>query len=164
MLLGSTGSSNTPPATEEFIIQLISQQRYAEVYALLGNQKLMQTSAQYNLALCLHWAGSYNEALSQLDNIRLAPQLSSSDQYQTDTTYKLIKSKQSQTKDYLQGISEVYVQNFPALVQDAIVRLKTDCWLQLGNYAKVIAIATPIVHKGYNDIADALKLAEASKA
>jgi hypothetical protein len=164
MLLGSTASSNTPPPTEEFIIQLLSQQRYAEVYALLSNQQLTQTSSLYNLALCLHWAGSYSEALNQLDSIKLAPQLNSRDQYQTDTTYKLIKSKQDLTSDYLQGITEAYLKTFPALVQDAIIRLKTDCWLQLGNYAKVIVIATPIVHKGYKDIADALKLAEASKA
>jgi len=73
-----------------------------------------------------------------------------------------IKSKQNQTNDYLQGISELYINYFPALVHDAIVRLKTDCLLVLGNYAKVVAIATPIAHKGYKNITDALKLANSA--
>jgi hypothetical protein len=160
MLLGSTANHNASPDTESLIIQLLLQQRYAEVWELLTNQQPLQTSSLFNMALCLHWAGNYQEALGKLESIQLAIPMRSGNPLNTDNNYKLIKSKQNQTNDYLQGISESYIKSFPTLAQDAIVRLKTDCWLQLGNFAKVIAMATPIVHKGYKDITDSLKLAE----
>ena len=160
MLLGSTPQQNTNlPDTEPLVIQLLSQKRYAEVYELLNNQKSNSTAALYNLALCLEWSGRYQEALSKLESIQLAPQTSHSTQLNSSGDYLAIKTKQNQTADYLQGISEMYVKVFPVMVHDAIIRLKTDCWLQLGNYPKVIAIATPIAHKGYQNITDALKVA-----
>jgi len=160
MLLGSTANNETSPDTELLVIQLILQQRYAEAYELLNNQHSTQTWVLYNTALCLHWSGNYQEALSQLDSVRLVPQVSTTNQLNANRHYKAIRSKQNQTDDYLQGISEAYLKSFPALFHDAIIRLKTDCWLQLGNYAKVLAVATPIAHKGYKNITDALKLAD----
>lgn len=160
MLLGTTATNDTSPSTESLIIQLLLQQRYAEVYELLINQHRTQISALYNMALCLHWSGNYQEALNRLESIQLAPQVSNGNQLNNNSDYKKIKSKQNQTDDYLHGISEAYIKSFPALVHDAIVRLKTDCWLQLGNYAKVVAVATPIAYKGYKNITDALKLAD----
>ncbi len=159
MLLGTT-ANNISPGTESLIIQLLLQQRYAEAYELLIGQQSAPTAALYNMALCLHWSGNYQEALSRLEKIQLAPQVSSANQLNTNSDYKGIKSKQNQTADYLQGITEVYIKNFPALVHDAIIRLKTDCWLQLGDYAKVMAIAQPIAHKNYKNITDALILAD----
>ena len=160
MLLGSTANNETSPDTELLVIRLLLQQRYAEAYELLYNQHSTQTSMLYNMALCLHWSGNYQEALSQLESIRLTPQVSNTNQLNANSHYKAIRSKQNQTDDHLQGISEAYSKSFPGLVHDAIVRLKTDCWLQLGNYAKVLAVATPIAHKGYKNITEALKLAD----
>lgn len=162
MLLGTTANSNTSPGAESLIIQLMAQQRYAEAYELLINQPSAQNAALYNLALCLHWGGNYQEALNRLEKIRLAPHVDNSNKFNTDSDYQKIKTKQNQTDDYLHGISELYLKSFPDLVHDAIIRLKTDCWLQLGNYAKVIAVATPIAHKGYKNITDTLKLADAA--
>ncbi|WP_158827414.1 tetratricopeptide repeat protein [Mucilaginibacter lacusdianchii] len=159
MLLGTSAHHNTSPDTESLIIQLLLQQRYAEAYELLIQQQPASTSALYNMALCLHWSGNYQEALSRLDKIQLAHHVTGGNKLNTTSDYKQIKDKQIQTNDYLQGISESYVKSFPALVHDAIVRLKTDCWLQLGNYAKVVAIATPIAHKNYKNITEALNLA-----
>ncbi|MFD1258341.1 hypothetical protein ACFQ3S_16165 [Mucilaginibacter terrae] len=162
MLLGSTANHNNNfTGAEPLVIQLILQKRYAEAYQLLINQPA-STTALYNLALCLHWSGNYQEAVSKLEIIQLAPQASNKNQLNSNSDYKEIKTKQNQTHDYLHGISEGYLKSFPVLVYDSIVRLKTDCWLQLGNYAKVIAIATPIAHKGYKNITDALQIAEAS--
>jgi hypothetical protein len=160
MLLGSTTNNNTSSDTELLILQLFLQQRYAEAYELLNNQQSTQTSVLYNKALCLHWSGNYQAALSQLDNIRLTSQLNTGNKLNANNNYEQIRSKQNETDDYLQGISEAYLKSFPASVHDAIVRLKTDCWLHLGNYANVVTVATPIAHKGYKNITDALKLAD----
>jgi len=80
-----------------------------------------------------------------------------------DSYLTAVTVKQNQTDEYLYGMTEAYIKNFPQFASDAIVRLRTDCWLQLGNYNKVIAIATPIAHKGYRNITDALQLANTAR-
>jgi len=160
MLLGSqSNNKDNSPGTETLILQLILQQRYAEVYELLLRQQPASTAALYNMALCLHWAGNYQQALSKLESIQLASRVSMTNQLNADADYNAMKSKQNQTDDYLHGISEAYIQTFPSFIHDAVIRLKTDCWLQLGNYAMVITVATPVAHKGYKNITDALNLA-----
>ena len=159
MLLGTTNNKDSFPVEESFIIQLMLQKCYAQVYELLMHQQSTQASSLYNMALCLHWSGNYEEALIRLGNIRLTTPMANHDKLTTDIYLKAITDKQNQTDDYLYGMTETYIKNFPELASDAIVRLKTDCWLQLGNYNKVIAIATPIAHKGYQNITDALQLA-----
>jgi hypothetical protein len=159
MLLGTASKKDIPPPDELLIIQLMLQQRYAQVYELLMNQESKQPSALYNLALCLHWSGNYQAALSRLESIQLAINIGNNNKLNGNSDYNAITTKQNQTNDYLHGMSEPYIKSFPTLASDAIVRLKIDCWLKLGNYAKVIAIATPIANKGYQDITDALQLA-----
>ena len=159
MLLGSTVNSDTSTDIDSLVIQLILQQRFAEVYELLVKQQHPKTASIYNMALCLHWSGNYQEALSRLESIQLTPNLSDGNRFNANEDYKKIKDKQNQTNHHLQGISEMYIKSFPTLAYDAIIRLKTDCWLGLKNYAKVVAIATPVAHKGYKNILDALNLA-----
>ena len=163
MLLGTTNKKDSFPVEESFIMQLLLQKRYAQVYELLMHQQSTQASSLYNMALCLHWSGNYEEALIRLENIRLSNQIGNHNKLTADSYLKAITIKQNQTDDYLHGMTEAYIKNFPELASDAIVRLKTDCWLQLGNYNKVIAIATPIAHKGYRNITDALQLANTAK-
>lgn len=160
MLLGSVPNNvNNSVDVETLILQLIVQQRYAEVYELLMHQQSPSTSELYNTALCLHWVGNFQGALSQLERIQLKPEVKMTNPLNAYAHYKVIKNKQNQTADYLHGISQAYVQTFPSHVHDAIVRLKIDCWLQLGDYAKVIIAAMPMAHKGYKNITDALNLA-----
>jgi hypothetical protein len=160
MLLGSTANSNTTSGTESLVIQLFLQHRYAEVYELLNEQQSTQTSVLYNKALCLYWSSNYQAALIQLDGIKLAPQLNNGNKLNSISEYTAIRNKQNETNDHLHAMSDAYVNTFPHLVHDAIVRLKTDCWLHVGNYANVVAVAAPIAHKGYKNITDALKLAD----
>ena len=159
MLLGSTANNQSQPNSESLVIQLLLQQRYAEAYDRLVSQQPTQ-NALYNMAVCLHWAGNYEAALSRLDHIQPAPQLGNANGINSNSEYSAIRLKQNQTNDHLQGLTEVYIKTFPALAQDAIIRLKTDCWLKLDNYDKVRAIATPIASKGYKNITDALELAK----
>jgi len=162
MLLGTTNKKDSFPVEESFIMQLLLQKRYAQVYELLMHQQSTQASSLYNMALCLHWSGNYEEALIRLENIRLATQMANHNKLTADSYLKTITIQQNQTDDYLLGMTEAYIKNFPELTSDAVVRLKTDCWLQLSNYEKVIAIATPIAHKGYRNITDALLIANTS--
>jgi tetratricopeptide (TPR) repeat protein len=159
MLLGTANNNDKLPPDELLIIQLMLQQRYAQVYELLTKQEPRQPSALYNIALCLHWGGNYQDALSRLESIQLAINIENNSKLNGNSNYNTISARQSLTADYLHGMSEPYIKNFPELANDAIIRLKADCWLKLGNFAKVIAIATPIANKGYQDITDALQLA-----
>jgi predicted glycosyltransferase involved in capsule biosynthesis len=158
MLLGSTNKKDVLPVEESFIMQLMLQERYAQVYELLHQQPITPSSL-YNLALCLHWSGNYNNALSRLDSIQLSSHVTNDNKLNANSEFTSITKKQNENADYLHGMTEAYIKRFPALAGDAIVRLKTDCWLKLGNFAKVVAVATPVAHKGYKNIKDALQLA-----
>ena len=161
MLLGKT-PNNPSTDTELLVTQLFSQKRYADAYELLTNQQTNKNSDFYNIALCLHWSGNYQEALHRLELIQVERKLSNETKFSNDTAYSKIRMMQNQTEDYLQWITESYITQFPASFNDAIVRLKTSCWLQLGNFAKVITTATPLARKGFKDIDDALQLANAN--
>jgi|GEM_PF-2412573 len=163
MISPSPSDNESSQETELLIIQMMLQQRYKETYELLSTQKSTQSAALYNTALCLHWSENYQDALTRLDSIRLTLQINNFSQSIANSDYHGIIKKQNQTDDFLNGMSEAYIKHFPVLAHDAVVRLKVDCWLKLGNFPKVIAIATPIAHKGYRDITDALKLADTSR-
>ena len=160
MLLGNPTVNNTLPDVEPLINSLLLQQRYAEAYELLADKQPAQSSTLYNLALCLYWIGSYQAALNKLDLIHLAPNLGNGTRLNSDTVYQEIKNKQNLSDDHLHGIMEIYIQRFPASFQDAIIRLKIDCWSKIGDHAKVIATAAAVAHKGYKNISDALRLAQ----
>jgi tetratricopeptide (TPR) repeat protein len=163
MLLGKTpNNNNSSEDTELLVVQLIMQKRYAEAYELLVSQQPTGATVLYNIALCLHWSGNYQEALDRLEHIHLDRNPMNENRLGADTSYKKIRAQQNQTADYLKAISDGYLKQFPASVHDAFIRLKTDCWLRLGNFQKVIAIASPIAHKGIKDINDALHLAKTS--
>lgn len=160
MLLGSTHTREAYAQEEALIIDLISQMRYAEAYMLLKKEAPYEPSTQYNLALCHYWAGNYQEALMCLDKAQTAlPRTTSSSTLQNDQFYNVIREKQNQHDDHLKPISKKFVSLFGVITNDAIIRLKTDSWLQLGNFSKVIEIATPIAFKNYKNIADALQVA-----
>ncbi len=162
MLLGTTAQQNTSQDTEPLIIQLLLQQRYAEAYLLMnGQRQVSENSAIYNTALCLYWGGNYHESLKRLESIQFKPQVQSAPE-PNDHLYQQISINQKQTNDHLQGITEAYLKNFPGLFHDAVVRLKVDCWSHLGDHARVIALATPIAHKKYQNIIDALTKAQAA--
>jgi hypothetical protein len=161
MLLGSKPNQPISTNTESLVIQLLLQNRYAEAYELLISQIPMSTSSSYNIALCLFWGGNYPEALKHLNSIQIDRLRGNEPELQTDPAHNEIRNKQNQTNDYLNGMSESYAVTFPGYFQDAIVRLKTDCWVQLKDFAKVITIASPISNKGYKNINDALLLANA---
>ncbi|EHQ24857.1 hypothetical protein [Mucilaginibacter paludis] len=162
MLLGSTDTRQQQHHNEEaLIIQLLSQSRYAEAYLLLQNEPPNIPSTQYNLALCHYWAGNYREALICLDKARVALPTGNKHPYALNNQfYTAILRQQNKLDDHRQAITKGYVSLFSVWVHDSIIRLQTDCWLQLGDFSKVIEVAAPIAHKNYQNVADALQKAK----
>jgi tetratricopeptide (TPR) repeat protein len=159
MLLSSSNTHQQHASEEAFIIQLIGQQRYAEAYILLKKEPPSEPSVQYNLALCHYWAQNYQEALLSLDKIMINLPAGYKDAPH-DPFYAIIRERQNQEDEHLQAISKKHVTFFGLLVKDAIVRLKVDCWLQLGNFPKVIEIAMPIATRNYKNIVSAIQTAK----
>jgi tetratricopeptide (TPR) repeat protein len=160
MLLASTNSHKQYGNEETLILQLLIQQRYAEAYLLLNNEPPNDPATQYNLALCYYWAKQYQEAIICLDKVQTAlPYQSSNVKLPNAQFYTVIVEQQNQRSDHLQGVSKRYISIFAVLMRDAIIRFKTDCWLQLGEYSKVIETAAPIAHKNYRNITEALQIA-----
>lgn len=163
MLLGATDNKahQRNSSNEDFICNLMSNNRYAEAYELLKAEPAEQTSTQFNLALCHFWVENYREALICLDRAQmLLPAGAAKPNLNTDGFYKAIRNKQNQLNDHQQPISQKHITLLATTVTDAIVRLKTDCWLQLKEYAWVIDIATPIAYKNYQNITEALNIAQ----
>ncbi|WDF53937.1 hypothetical protein [Mucilaginibacter sp. KACC 22063] len=163
MLLGSNQAfKNTPIKSEtELIAQLIGQSRFSEAYLLLKSEASDKTETQYNLALCYYWIANYREALICLDKAHLfMPVNHSKTNPVNDSFYKALREKQNDLDDHLLPITHKHVELTYPMVADGIVRLKTDCWLKLGEYQKVIDIATPIAYKGFKNINEAISIAK----
>lgn len=161
MLLGSTHTRQHYESEEVLIALLITQNRYAEAYLLLQKELPNEPSTQYNMALCYYHACNYQQALVNLDKALFAlPVNKGLSNNHTDQFYNNMRQQQNQQDDYLHAITRKYIASFDVLTRDAIVRLKTDCWLHLGEYTKVIELATPIEHKNYKNIAEALIIAK----
>lgn len=160
MLLGSNNTRQQYDNEEALIIVLLTQGRYAEAYALLMKESPDEPSTQYNLALCHYWAAQYQEALICLDRAQMTLPPRSNNNKAYNQFYAAILENQNQLDDHLHAITKKYIVLFEILTRDAILRLKTDCWLKLGNFSKVIETATPIAHKNYKNIAEALQIAK----
>ncbi|MBS7567049.1 tetratricopeptide repeat protein [Mucilaginibacter sp. Bleaf8] len=159
MLLGSTHTRQPYGDEELFINHLITQSRYAEAYILLQKESPDEPATQYNLALCHYWAGNFREALVCLDKAQVTlPAVSGN--AATDQFYTAIRKRQNQLDNHLQAITKKYIACFGVLTREAIVRLRTDCWLQLADFSKVIEVATPLANKNYKNISDALQIAK----
>lgn len=161
MLLGSTDLHQSHQTEDNFISQLIGENRFAEAYTLLKRESPNQAATQLNLALCFYWAESFKEAIACLDKtLPLLPPGTGNSSLNTDQHDKQLRDRQNQTDDHHLPVTQKYVSTFPALVRDAIIRLKTDCWLRLEDFAKVMETAQPIAHKNYRSINEALQLAK----
>lgn len=163
MLLGSNQAAQSPNGTSlhGFIARLINQSLYADAYVLLIKEAREQTVTQYNLALCFYHTGSYTEALLCLDKAQAYLPVNPNKNYPvTDAFHTAMLEDQHQLNDHLFALTAKHVQLLPQKIADSIIRLKTDCWMQLGNYAKVIEIATPVAYKQYGNITEALAVAK----
>jgi len=153
--------NRTYKSEDTFIAGLIGQSRYTEAYRLLKNEAADKTETQYNLALCFYWIGCYREALMSLDRAqRFMPVTAGKTNPAADNFYKALREKQNQLNDHHCPITQKHVEMTPQLVTDGIMRLKTDCWLQLEEYGEVINIATPMIYKNYSNVTSALAAAK----
>ncbi len=162
MLLGADNNLNKTRGNseEELICQMINTRCFADAYLLLQAEPPDLPATQYNLALCYYSAAYYKEALASAEKARvLLPVFQSKPNRDNDVWYKTMRDNQNQLDDYKQALSARGIDLLPIQVADAIVRLKTDCWLQLKDYARVIETATPIAYKNYLNITEALNVA-----
>lgn len=161
MLLGSNPQSQTAESQETLIVQLLGQQRYAEAYLLLKQEPVDGPAKQFNLALCYYQLQNYTETIICLDKAMAAmPPVKIKPNHQHESVYQALYQQQSQTDNYKQPVSQLYIRLFSEVMHDAIIRLKTDCWLALQQYAKVIDTSAPVVHKNYHNITRAVITAQ----
>lgn len=162
MLLGANNnlSKTRGNSEEELICRLIDTRCFADAYLLLQAEPPDLPATQFNLALCYYSAEYYKEALASAEKARvLLPVFQSKPNQANDVWYKTMRDNQNQLNNYKQALTARHIELLPVRVADAIVRLKTDCWLQLKDYARVIETATPIAYKNYLNITEALNVA-----
>ena len=160
-LLGSTYENSAQGNEDEFIAQLLQQNKYVEASELLRKESAEEPSTLFNMALCHYWVEQFQETLLYLHQAQLRlPASIRASGLSNNPLSTTLGTKQNRSDGYTQPITKKYVTLFAPLVAEAIIRLKTDCWLRLGNYAKVIEIATPLANKNYKNINEALQVAQ----
>ncbi|MVN91933.1 hypothetical protein [Mucilaginibacter aquatilis] len=159
MLLGANNSQIQQQSQEDFIVRLIDKGRFSEAYQLLKTEPDHITSTHFNTALCLFGSKNYKDALISLDRALATLQNKPSLHHQTDANYQSIVNAQNQTDDHLIAVDTKYVSLFTERFKDAVVRLKTDCWLELGEWNRVVETASHIQFKKYRNIDNALQIA-----
>lgn len=160
MLLASTHKTSTQKTEDVFIAHLLDQDRFAEAYQLIKKENADLPATQYNLALCYCQVGDYREALMCLDKAQMLLATGNlKTNAEIDSLYKALSAHQNRLDTHKRAVTHQYIALYGILFNDAITRLKIDCWLQLEDYARVIDTATPIAYKNYHNISEALAIA-----
>lgn len=173
MLLGGNQSDKKQPTVQpdeqatqimEMCVSLIGDDRYEEAWILLSTFTVNESNnnnsvvLHFNRALCLIRASNdYVAALSLLEKAwNMFSPLAGGIHTPETPELQTMRKNQNERSTYLHPVSYKYAELFPELFRDTILRLLVDCHTALGNDNEVIRLATPIQHKGYRNITEAL--------
>ena len=149
------------PVRDDFIVSLISHERYAEAYTLLSRVNNANIPTLYNIALCDIFAGEYAEALVKIDKaISMGGFQSMNPLADRGKVMSAIEAKQNEDHTHTSPISQEYMTAFPDRVRDNLLRLKIDCHALLGQWGEVIRTASPIINKKFKNVENALAQAQ----
>ena len=147
-------------ADVEYAATLIAQRCFAEAWEVMSACKQESIPLLYNQALCLKSGGEYFprvlELFERLQRLAALLPRDSRTLIQADTTSIFKAQREEQTHNA--PITFRYVDRFPHLLKDSILRHLIGCHLIMGNHAKVIELGTPLASKGYKDVVDALEI------
>lgn len=136
---------------------LITDGRLLEAWTLMEAIPGETILLLFNKALCLIETRNYAQAIPLLERAftLLTPQKTGITP-STSPEAEAMRQKQNNKDTHRQPVTPRYAELFPHLLKDSVLRLMVDCYLALGNTAKVIEIATPLKSKGYRNILEAL--------
>lgn len=164
MLLGSNTSPHKSGRTQEeyhefYILQMMSNQAYAEAYGLLKVKRKKSINDLFNMALCCYHAELYGTCLECLGMILMADLKQAILPERHITQLKMLDA-QSCLSNFEKPISTVYLFEYPDLVSDSILRLKISCFVAMDCWSNIIELSSLLRNSKYPDLLEALNLAE----
>lgn len=169
MLLGRENNPGTRRYSDDFdsqyrediayTAQLIEKYQYEEAWTLLNSLEKESIPLLFNKAICLYDARQNETILRLLDRAWTLLGLLNNGGMKPAGSPELtaIRDVQKSLLTYLTPITFRYIESFPHLLKDSILRLMVDIHLELDNKAKVIELATPLLSKGYRNIIEAIE-------
>lgn len=164
MLLGSNKNPyKSAPPNEEYhelyILQMITNKAYAEAYGLLKIKRKKAIDDLFNMALCCYHSKLYGTCLECLGMILIGDLKQAILPDRHITQLKMFDAE-STLRNFEKPISSVYLVEYPELVFDSILRLKTSCFVALEYWSNIIEQSSLLKNSKYPDLLEALALAE----
>lgn len=166
------GTDNTPGARHysddfapsyrediEYAARLIEKYQYEEAWTLLNALEKESIPLLFNKAICLYDAQQNETILRLLDRALTLLGLLNNGGRKPAVSPEItaIREVQKNQLTYLTPVTFRYIESFPHLLKDSILRLMVDIHLELGNKAKILELGTPLLSKGYRNITEALE-------
>lgn len=140
----------------EFCGELVRNYMYIEAWSMMENLRTESMPLLLNKAICLYEMDRNEECINVSDRIlALLGTMKNSVQPGTSDDRRALHEVQKNQFTYLVPISFRYVDMFPEMLRDSVLRIQVDCWSALGNTMKVIELGTPLLSKGYRNVMEA---------
>lgn len=140
----------------EYCGKLISRTMLQEAWMLMNTLKPESIPLLYNRALCLWEMNRSNDSLNTCERVLalLGTMKNSIPPSQPDDMRALHEVQKNQVT-HLNPVTFHYVELFPEMLRDSVLRFMVSLYSDMGNTAKVIEIGTPLLSKGYRNVMEA---------
>lgn len=146
---------------EADILSMMNSERYYEAFQLLDSLQSKGSSDHYNMALCYYHTELFDEALACLSRIDTSQTKLKMMTSRSVSTHALMFNNQSKLcENFLNPFSRKYMNEYPELANDAILRLRVKIYLLLEHWSEVLKLSNLIKNTRYADLATALEFAE----
>lgn len=162
MLLTSSKLStnnNNVPFDENEVLRLMGNKQYAEAYILLCSKSELDVCDKYNLSLCLYHTACYDECLTHIEDIPLGDlrKLVMHQNMVIDAIRRKMFNFQAQHfRCFDSAISSKYLNQYPNLVIDNLLRLKVSTLETLERWSEIVKSVNNDMASKYKDLEEAL--------
>lgn len=140
----------------EYCGNLITQNRLEEAWILMSILKQESIPLLLNKALCFFEMNRNEDCLSACERmLSLLGNSKNNISIGIQEEIHALHNVQKNQVTHLMPVTFRYVELFPEILRDSVLRLMIDCWSELGNKAQVLKLGTPLLRKGYRNITEA---------
>lgn len=140
----------------EYSGNLISRTMLQEAWMLMNTLKPESIPLLYNRALCLWEMNRNKECLNMCERVlALLGTIKNGIPPSKPDDIRALHEVQKNQVTHLNPVTFRYVELFPEILRDSVLRFMVSLYSEMGNTAKVIEIGTPLLSKGYRNVMEA---------
>lgn len=142
----------------EYCGNLITQNRLEEAWILMSSLKQESIPLLLNKGLCLFEINRHEDCLQACEKIlALSGNTKSNFPPEIQKEVHTLHNIQKNRATHLMPVTFRYVELFPEILRDSVLRLTIDCWSELKNKAQILKLGTPLLRKGYRNVTEAFQ-------